>query len=328
MYLIAPVLLMLALVILVWLHAAPGVVIPLRDITARVVKEGAPLALLAMAAALVLATGGVDISTAGVATAGGAVFAALSQSQMPPAIGVLAALLFGGISGLVLGLGVHRNLPPLILSWALGALWIVATLVFADMHVVESTTSGIRLGYLPPEDFFHFGHKGFNYSVLALGIVVATVSLTNLPRRAMAVGANRDSAVYAGIRTRRTYLACYSLGGTLAALAGVLWAVLTPGAQTTEHVGRELIAIAVAILGGTVMTGGYLFLPSVVAAALFWNALDTAVRGSNLTVFQQFQHHAANGLFALLFVLILLPFGRRLAGPTQTISVEQKIRER
>src|SRR5690606_28133722 len=152
----------------------------------------------------------------------------------------------------------HRNLPPLILSWALGALWITLGLVFADLNLVRRTTSSVALGLVPPDNYFRVGSAGFNTFLTTVPVAVLAISLTNLPRRAMAVGANRDSATYAGIRTRNTYLLCYSLSGALAASGGVFWALLSTSGQTAELAGRELTAIAVAILGGTVMSGGYL----------------------------------------------------------------------
>lgn len=327
MYAIAPLLLLAAAALLVWLHPAESITVRVSETSARIVKEGVPLALLAVAASLVLTTSSVDISTAGVATAGGITFAALSQQVTFLPLAAAGAIVVGAISGLAVGWGVHRNLPALILSWAVGSLWLVLGLIVADSRVVASTTASVALGFRPADDLFRFGEQGFLVAIGTVATAVTAIALTNLPRRAMAVGANRDSAVYAGIRTRNVYLAVYALSGALSASAGILSSLVTGGAQTTEYVGRELAAIAIAILGGTVMTGGYLFLPSVVAAAFFWTALDTLVRGTNLTVFQEYQSHAANGLFAFLFVLILLPLGKRLAGSTQTVMVEQRTRE-
>ncbi len=327
MFWIAPFLLAVVAVVYVNRYEAPGLIPATHSLIVRVIKEGTPLALIAMGTALVLSTGGVDISTAGVATAGGIIFAATSQLGSPQILCFVAALLFGVLSGLGLGWGVYRNLPPLILSWALGALWFVVSLVFADSGLVKGTTSGVWLDFVPPADYWDFGGGGFTKSILALSLTVFLIGLTNLPRRARAVGANRDSAIYAGIKTRGVYLATYSLSGALSALAGSLWALLNTGAPTVEHAGKELVAIAIAILGGTVMTGGYLFLPSVIAAAFFWICLQTIVLGSDLSIFQEFQQQVANGLFAILFILLLLPLGRRLSGPTQTINAEQKVTE-
>lgn len=330
MYWIAPVLLLGASLVWVSNHEDPSLLARLQDLLSRLVKEGAPLALIAVAASVPLASGGVDISTSGVATIGGVAFAVLMQVDVPPWLAISTAVGIGTSSGVLLGFLVSRALPPLVLSWAFGVLWLITALVLADSRLASSNTSGVSLPYRLPDDYWQFGQGGFNKAVGFLSFVIFAVSMTNLPRRARAVGANRDSAIYAGIRTRRVYLLCYGLSGSLAALAGVLWAEINRGARTTDFVGTELTAVAIAILGGTVMSGGYLFVPSVVASAGFWVALQTVIDGADLNwlrAFKNYQQHLANGLFALLFIAVLLPLGRRLNGPTQTISAEQRVQE-
>lgn len=334
MFVIAPILLVICWTALFFLHQSPDLLYRCSTILERTVKEGTPFALLAIGAGIVLSTGGVDISTAGVATVGGVIFAALTQLHIPILLCLAAALLVGVISGALLGYGVHKNLPGLILSWAIGALWLIGSLVFADTFsgkasTIESTTSRVELGFPVASDYWEVFNGGFRMAIFCLSIVVIGISVTNLPRRTRAVGANRDSAIYAGIRSRNIYLAAYGVSGVLSAAGGVFWVLLNGGAQTSNFVGYELIAIAIAILGGTVMTGGYLSLPSIVAAAFFWVALRTTVEGANLAaVSQTLQNHVANGLFAAIFVVLLLPLGKRLSGPTQTISAEPKVQER
>lgn len=327
MYWIAPGLLVLTLTGLMLFNEHPTLALAAESISTRMLKEGIPLALLAIGAALVLSTGGVDISIAGVATAGGVAFATVWQLSASPYVAVACSLMVGGISGWCLGLLVNRNLPSLIVSWSIGALWIIVALLVAESGIVSGSTTGVTLPVSVPPNYWRLGGGGLRIGVAALAVVILGVSFTNLPRKAKAIGANRDSAIYAGIRVKRTLTTVYALCGALAAMAGILLALVNNGARVTELAGLELTAIAVAILGGTVMTGGYLFLPSVAAAALFWTALQLGVQAAPLSFLDDKQHYAASGLFALIVLAVLLPLGRRLSGPTQTISAEPTVTE-
>lgn len=327
MFWIAPVLLLSALIVLYFEHASPSPLLKIENLLVRVLKEGTPYALLAMGGGLVLATGGVDISVAGMATLSGVIFAALTQYHVPWVISSFLATIIGCTSGLLLGHLVHKNAPPLLTSWAFGTIWFITSLWFAAAGVVRSNASSVLLGSSTSPDFWHITGTGIKLSGFFLIALISILSFSNLPRRACAIGANRDSAIYAGIRTGSVLRRCYAINGAFASLAGVFSALLTNGASTTDQIGRELISISIAVLGGTVMSGGYLCLPSIVAAAMFWVAASTIVNGLDLVLLKEHQQHAVNAIFALIFIAIVVPLGRHLSAETRTIHTEQKAQE-
>lgn len=287
-------------------------------------KEGTPLALLAMGEGLVLATGGVDISIAGVATASGVIFATCTQAGFPLIPAGLVALCFAAMSGLLLGQCVNKHAPPMVMSWAFGVVWLIASLAFSRAQIVLSDTTGVPLSFTTSPDLWHFGNRGFIMSLMLLATLNGILPNSNLPRQACAVGANRDSAVYAGLRVGGILRTCYTASALFAGMAGILWCLISGSATTTDHVGRELTAVAIAVLGGTVMSGGYLCFLSIMCAAFFWTVCQTLIVGMDLSYLGQYQQHAANGLFALILILILLPLGGRLSAATRTIHTEQK----
>jgi len=333
---VAPGLFLLMFFILISMSAGNDFLITGKNILVHLVKNGSVLVLLSLGVALVLAAGGVDISVAGVATLSGVVFAITSQSLESVAygitLGVLLSIVFGFFSGSVLAVLVrYFKAPPLIASWALGALWLIVSVVMANKSFslpfaddIKRNTSSVELGFEVPWDFFHFHGMGFCLVVSFVFIVTLLLYFSNLPRRAAAVGANKDSATYAGIKVGAITGYCYMLSAILASIAGVSSALVNGSAPTTSLAGHELTAIAAAILGGTAMTGGYFRPAPVVFAGLFWG--EVTLLAINLQWFNntEFQSQFANGIYALTFILVLMLLGRNMSADVNTVHSERK----
>lgn len=283
---------------------------------------GMPLCLMAIGVSLVIASGGIDISTAGVATLSGIIFAFLQKCGWPSYFAFIPAILFGFLSGKGLGIVVTRfNAPPMIFSWAMGSLWYGVSLLISIGFFYPFNGEGVEGISIPGT---HFEDK---YSFILLFIVIFLINLINysgLPRRAKAIGANRDAATYAGVNVRNNTLWCYQFSGILAAISGILLFYYNGKASTNSYGGYELTAIAMAVLGGTVMSGGYLYLLSVLASAFFWtnalNIINNIMGGAGGSQAQQW----INGIFSLFFILISIILGRKIGGITHTIQVERK----
>ena len=72
----------------------------------------------------------------------------------------------------------------------------------------------------------------------------------------LAIGGSRRSAHNVGIPVRRVICATYVVSGTLAALAGLLFASRLGGAGADTGVGLEIAALTAAVLGGNSLGGG------------------------------------------------------------------------
>jgi ribose/xylose/arabinose/galactoside ABC-type transport system permease subunit len=309
----------------------------LTKLTLYIVIQGTPLALLAMGTALVLAGGGVDISTAGVASLAGVIYALSTHTFILPwsvAIGITSALLFGALSGSLIGIAAERKRSSLIVSWAFSVVWTGAALILASRHAKADPQATIRSVRLSPETLpqpsfwqWHSGWFVFTGPSLFIVCLIVLLMLThqiNLPRQLTAVGGDRRLAEYAGVRVPYVSVASYVLSGMFSAIAGVMWAIVLGGGSTVGLIGRELIAISVAVLGGTVMNGGYLFLPSVAAAAWFWALTRLMIDGTELSIAGEYQTFIDSSLFASVFLVVMLLFGRQLAGRTFVVHVSQE----
>jgi simple sugar transport system permease protein len=79
---------------------------------------------------------------------------------------------------------------------------------------------------------------------------------TRFGRHVYALGGNEASATLMGLPVAATRVATYALCGGCAALGGIISTLALSSGDPTRGNGLELDAIAAAVIGGTVLTGG------------------------------------------------------------------------
>jgi len=211
------------------------------------------------------------------------VLVALSQAfclvvgQMNLAVGAI-----GSITTIVLGLGLETwGLPAwlaVILALGVGLLagalnGMLITRLKIDSFIVTLSMMfifmGLRSGisggspYKIPESFSFIGQKTlfgvpyvFLLVVLLLGLVGYMFRNTIFGRRLLATGGNAAAARLSGIATDRMVVWAHVLSGAFAALAAVLWASKLGSAAPETGDDWLIISFAVAIIGGTGLSGG------------------------------------------------------------------------
>jgi ribose transport system permease protein len=91
-------------------------------------------------------------------------------------------------------------------------------------------------------------------AVAALGWVL--LNRTTFGRRTVAIGGNVEAARLAGINVRRHTLLLYALSGLCCGIAAIMLTSLATSSQAAAAELYELDAIAAAIIGGTLLSGG------------------------------------------------------------------------
>jgi simple sugar transport system permease protein len=100
---------------------------------------------------------------------------------------------------------------------------------------------------------------------MEIGVVVALVVLivvfvmlkkTRLGRGFYAIGGNSQSALMLGVNVKRTRFYSYLISGLLSGIAGFVFMMHTGAGNATNAAGAEMNAIASAIIGGTLLSGG------------------------------------------------------------------------
>jgi ribose/xylose/arabinose/galactoside ABC-type transport system permease subunit len=239
----------------------------------------APVAIVAVGMALVIATEGIDLSVGSTM--------ALAAALIPLYIGygawpaIVIALIAGVVVGLVNGgLVAFAGMQPIIATLGLLVAGRGLALVFADGRLVELFDP--TLGALGNSAVL-----GIPISVLIVLGVAAVAGLVMrraaFGRRVLAVGGNRAAATLAGLPVKRTLLTVYAVSGLLAAVAGVL-STSRQGASDPSFVGLliELSAITAVVVGGTPLSGGRVRIVGTLMGALLMQLIAATIIQHNL----------------------------------------------
>lgn len=89
-----------------------------------------------------------------------------------------------------------------------------------------------------------------------LAVLMAFVSGTVRGGRLYAIGGNEKAALYAGIKTQRYVVLAFVISGMCAAIAGIVFTARLKSVDAPLAAGYELTAIAIAVIGGTALSGG------------------------------------------------------------------------
>ena len=140
--------------------------------------------------------------------------------------------------------------------------------------------------------------------MIALVVVVVAVYVlhqTRFGRTVYAVGGNRQSAQLMGLNASRARVSVYAISGLCAALAGLLLAVQKLSGYSLNGIGLELDAIAAAVIGGVLLSGGVGFVLGSVIGVLVLGTIQTFVTAENL---DSYWTRIMTGVLLLMFVLV------------------------
>jgi ribose transport system permease protein len=236
---------------------------------------------LALGTTFVIITGGIDLSLG----TGMALCAVMSgvfivNLHLPLAVGVLGAVLFGGLIGLVNGFTIAvLKIPPFIATLAM-------MLVAQGLALVISHSTPIYFNDTPGYFAISTGNliPGIEFPnavlVLAVLAVVAGVLLnkTILGRYTYSIGSNEEATALSGISVRTWKIVVYTLAGLFIGLAGVMISARLGSAQPATGAGYELQAIAAVVIGGTSLAGGKGSIVGTVIGTLIISVLNNGLQ--------------------------------------------------
>lgn len=221
----------------------------------RAVAVGmAPTAIIVIGMAILLASGGFDLSVGSVMALSSTVVAMLLLAGTPIPVAVVLGLVLGAVAGLANGLLITGlGINPLIAT--LGTMSITRGIALV-------LTEGFSVSSLPTE-FAWIGKAsvmGFPMMVILMLLLVIAFDLsvrhTRFFRQVYFIGANEKAAMLSGIHVTRVRIIAYVLTGVLAALAGILLASRLMSGTPTAGSGIELQVLAAAVIGGASLRGG------------------------------------------------------------------------
>ncbi|MER5945524.1 ABC transporter permease [Streptomyces sp. NPDC001904] len=221
-----------------------------------ILTQASVIGVVTVGMTFVIISGGIDLSV-GAIVALASVWASTVATQEYGFVGILfTAILVGVGCGLVNGLLVaYGGIVPFIATLAMLASGRGLALQITDGKTQMITVDSVlKLG---ERDSYLLGIPPLVLVFAAVTVIGWLVlNRTTFGRRSVAVGGNPEAARLAGIDVRRQRLYLYLLSGLCCGIAAFLLLVLAGSGQNTNGNLYELDAIAAAIIGGTLLTGG------------------------------------------------------------------------
>lgn len=281
-----------AVLVIVFFNMSGGSFLNTLNIRGMLITASQVL-LLAAAQAILMSAGHIDISQ-GAALIFASVIAGkliLSTQESLPfpvllLLGLLTAVVAGGLVGIVNGLMVGIV--------GINALVVTLAMMGIATGVAQVITGGVNLTGLPSGLQSAFG--GVTLGPLPLPIIVSLVVIlgmwalfhfTSWGTHVLAMGSNHRAAHRVGIRTVRNTIGVFILSSALAGLAGFIDLARYSTTNISGHIDDSLAAIAAALIGGTLLTGGRINFLGAVLGAFLAIILQSGLVIINLSPFYQ-----------------------------------------
>lgn len=215
-----------------------------------------PLALAAVAQAIVVISGGIDLSIGSMMALTNVVAASLMEDQSPEfaVVVVIATLLLGIVLGAVNGaLVVLTRVPDIVVTLAMAFVWAGCALL------VLKTPGGGSADWLKDLVLGSFLNEWIPKAAVVLVVIVVAIWVpvrrSRLGLQLFAIGSNQLAAFRSGVSVGRTKIVAYALGGLFAAFAGLSLTAST-GVGTPVPGPYTLQSVAAIVLGGVSLAGG------------------------------------------------------------------------
>lgn len=282
----------------------------------NIVRQESTLIIIASAATILMISGGMDLSPAGVIALTSVVLAKMCVNGIPLPAAIFLSLFVGVISGLFSGvLVVIMNVPPMIAT--LGTWYITKGLAY-----VLSNSYAIVQG-LPK----NFGWVSVYVGPFPLMIIIAAVifvifyvilNKTLLGKYAYAIGGNAETARLSGVNVKKIKCILYVLTGLMASIAGVLMSSrISSGDPNLSTSGIEFEVIVAIILGGTSLMGGQGSLIGTLIGVLILGNLSNGMNLLGIGTVYQFIVEGAVLILAVVIDLMIKGNGLKRKRPLQ-----------
>lgn len=265
--------------------------------------DNAYLIVLAVGMTFVILTGGIDLSVGSVVALSTVILATALKAGWPMPLAVGAVLVVGPLLGLMMGLVIeYFDVQPFIAT--LAGMFLARGLCYVisvdTLPIKDQTLRQFGLNYV-----YLYEDKFIRWTVVAaLVVVVVAVYVlhqTRFGRTVYAVGGNRQSAQLMGLNASRARVSVYAISGLCAAFAGLLLGVQKLSGYSLNGIGLELDAIAAAVIGGVLLSGGVGFVLGSLIGVLVLGTIQTFVTAANL---DSYWTRIMTGVLLLMFVLV------------------------
>ena len=241
-----------------------------------ILKYSSIYGIAAVGAAIVIISGGIDLAPGSIIALASVICGALFVNAgwgLGPAL--LTALLVGTAAGALSALLIVAvKLPPFIATLGVmgitrGVAFIITEGQYFDLS--SQMPGGWRPAGIPADWVAPI--------IMILLAVVFQIVMTRFQwgRQIFATGGNETAALFSGVAVGRLKTSVYLLSGLLAAVAGVVLALVQGQGKADLATGYELDIIASAVVGGASLSGGRGSVMGAVLGTLIFGVLRNAL---------------------------------------------------
>ena len=255
--------------------------------------DNAGLLIAASGMTLVMIAGGIDISVGSMVCLVCMILSYSMERLGAPSLAACAAVLllgvlFGALHGWLIS---YMKLQPFIVTLA-GLFFYrgIAAVISSDQISIKINKTFLAIAENKINIFlgstvnkhgvrmYPYVHPTVVIALITVAVIWFMLKYTRFGRNLFAIGGNEQSALLMGINVNRTKFMAYTLEGFLASLAGLVFCLNTTSGFVEQARGFEMDAIASAVIGGTMLTGGVGTIVGTVFGVLIKATIETLIR--------------------------------------------------
>jgi rhamnose transport system permease protein len=299
---------LLALLMAVFAVASPNFLTASNLFT--VTRLDAEIGLIALGMAMVIASGGIDLSVGAILALSSVTLGQLYEAGMPLPAAMACALGVAVVCGLVNGaVVVLLDLHPLLVT--LGTLALYRGLALGISNATGFSNFPRSFEYIGQSYVGPIPTQLLIWALLAV-LVHIVVRHGTAGRRLLSVGVNETAARFSGVSLGAVRMGVYGASGLLAGIASLIYSSRVFSARGDAGAGLELLAIAAVVLGGASIRGGEISVARTTLAVL---VIGVIPNGFILAGVDTSWQYVAVGLVMVVAVALNERLGRGEAAP-------------
>lgn len=238
-------------------------------------SDNAFLGLAAIGVTFVLLSGGIDLSVGAMVGFSSILLATLIETaHLHPLLAILVVLLLGMAFGAGMGSLIHVfRLPPFLVTLAgmflaRGAGFLINLQAVTIRHPVYDRIGDFSFRIFPATALLF---------LITLLVAMFVAHYTRFGRAVYAIGGSEPSARLMGLPVGATKIRVYAVSGLCSTAAGIVYTLYTASGNATAGTLLELDAIATAVIGGTLLSGGVGYVFGTLIGVLIYGIIQTAI---------------------------------------------------
>ncbi|MEG1394040.1 MAG: ABC transporter permease [Christensenellaceae bacterium] len=238
-------------------------------------KQISVMGILTMAMAMLLISGGIDLSIGNIMALSAVVMANMIMSGSSVMLSVVAGIAVGAACGILNGFIIAKSkCVPLIISLGTSQIFYGLSLTISQGRIMNFDSQFDAIGSGKIGDVFPV----MLFFLIAMVIIAyVIINYTKFGRRIVAIGGNEKNAYLSGINVDGHKIAVYLISGLFCGVAAIIFAARLDSITATAGSGYELSALTAAIIGGITFERGRGTIPGAFLGCLFMGIIANAM---------------------------------------------------